>query len=39
MSALGAIPEGGPPEKLRDSLGAETAQWEKLVKGTELKFE
>jgi len=39
MAALGAIPVGGTPEKLRDYVAAEIAQWEKLVKDTGLKFE
>ncbi|RZL94463.1 MAG: hypothetical protein EOP82_04915 [Variovorax sp.] len=32
FAALGAVGIGGPPEKLRDDLGAEIAQWEELVK-------
>jgi tripartite-type tricarboxylate transporter receptor subunit TctC len=39
MASYGAMPVGGSPEKLRDSLAAEIALWEKLSKETGLTFE
>ena len=39
MAAIGLVPVGGPPERLRDLLARDIARWQKVVKSADIRIE